>query len=669
MAPKRDMMKTLTNKLDHIGRTQKIALQVIADCSMALLSFVTAVFLRFESVEIFGDPQVWLPLLIVLPITLATFHALGLYMAVIRYITVASLVAIGTGVAMSGAALLIGSQLLGSPLPALVAVNYALLLFLSTAGVRFLVRSFVRRPFRRQRKPVIIYGAGEAGRQVFNALMHGRDYVPVAFVDDSYELQKVTVGGLHVHPPSSIELLMRKTSAREVLLAIPSAKRSRLREIVASLEHLAIEVKTIPGMSDIISGRATISDLRSISPEDLLGRDPVAPHPDLIRQTIAGKVVMVSGAGGSIGAELCRQIMAQKPAILILFEISEFALYSIEAELRQRLDSSDHTIRLVPILGSVQHPNRLQAVLRSFGVQTVYHAAAYKHVPLVEENVVEGIRNNVFGTLNIARAAQDERVENFILISTDKAVRPTNFMGASKRMAELVCQALANEAGCTVFSMVRFGNVLGSSGSVVPLFRDQIERGGPVTVTHREINRFFMTIPEAAQLVIQAGALAKGGDVFVLDMGEPVKIIDLALTMIRLHGLTPYIIEDIKDMDDTKGDIPVLIMGLRKGEKLYEELLIGGNPTGTQHPRILTASETSIAADDLVPLLGELMQACERLDVPAIREILFRAPLAFAPRSSEISDLTWTSEQSTRAHELTVISGTKGARTGTARGL
>lgn len=323
-------------------------------------------------------------------------------------------------------------------------------------------------------------------------------------------------------------------------------------------------------MSDIISGKAKISELRTVSAEDLLGRDPVAPDTELLGRNITGRVVMVSGAGGSIGSELCRQILTQNPSVLVLYDVSEFALYAIEAELSATATRLQHQTKVVPILGSVQHSRRLEAAIKAFKVQTIYHAAAYKHVPLVEENVVEGIRNNVFGTLAITLAAQKLGVENFILISTDKAVRPTNVMGATKRMAELICQAHAREGSSTVFSMVRFGNVLGSSGSVIPRFRAQIESGGPVTVTHKDINRYFMTIPEAAQLVIQAGALGQGGDVFVLDMGEPVKIMDLAFSMVKLHGLTPYLVDHPNQILPDKGDIPICVTGLRKGEKLYE---------------------------------------------------------------------------------------------------
>ncbi|WP_296763475.1 UDP-N-acetylglucosamine 4,6-dehydratase family protein [Sediminimonas sp.] len=372
----------------------------------------------------------------------------------------------------------------------------------------------------------------------------------------------------------------------------------------------------------------------------------MAPREELMSRNITGKVVLVSGAGGSIGSELCRQIINHRPAALVLLEMSELALYCITNELRETLAEDGGEVPVEPVLGSVQHRGRVAAVLRNFGVQTIYHAAAYKHVVLVEENVVEGVRNNVFGTRTLAEAAVEAGIEDFILISTDKAVRPTNIMGASKRMSELVCQALARDHPRTTFSMVRFGNVLGSSGSVIPRFRAQIEQGGPVTVTHREITRFFMTIPEAAQLIIQAGAMARGGDVFVLDMGEPVKILDLPQSMVRLHGLKPFLVDEAGRPEVEAGDIPISIVGLNKGEKLYEELLIGEDPHPTDHPRIMTATEGSLTRAELDGFLERLFRACQAFDVPAIRQVFTEAPLAYRPTSDEVHDLMWVASMS-----------------------
>ncbi|WP_373698440.1 UDP-N-acetylglucosamine 4,6-dehydratase family protein, partial [Neisseria dentiae] len=405
--------------------------------------------------------------------------------------------------------------------------------------------------------------------------------------------------------------------------------------IIERLKALPCEVLAIPGMKDLVDGKISISSLKKVSVVDLLGRDPVAPRPELMSADISGKVVLVTGAGGSIGSELCRQIIRYRPAKLLLFELSEFSLYSIDKELNEFQTASGMNIEVVPLLGSVQHRNRLFSIMKAYGVQTVYHAAAYKHVPMVEFNTIEGVRNNVYGTLFCAQAAVDAGVETFVLISTDKAVRPTNTMGASKRMAELCLQALAAEPGQqTRFCMVRFGNVLGSSGSVVPVFEKQIAAGGPITLTHEDITRYFMTIPEAAQLVIQAGAMGKGGDVFVLDMGESVKIIDLAKQMIRLSGL------EVKDEQNPDGDIEIKITGLRPGEKLYEELLIGDEVQKTTHPRIMTASEVMLPWEALSDILNRMDSACKQMNQMALRQLLLEAPTGFAPKD-DICDLVW----------------------------
>jgi FlaA1/EpsC-like NDP-sugar epimerase len=429
--------------------------------------------------------------------------------------------------------------------------------------------------------------------------------------------------------------------------------RDRRRAIVEALEAHPVEIRSMPGLADLVSGKAQISDLRRVSPEDLLGRDPVAPRPDLMAKNITGKVVLVTGAGGSIGRELCRQILAQAPARLVLVDHSEYALYAIDEELRAARPRHPDAGPVVPVLGSVQTPGRMRAVLDRFGVQTVYHAAAYKHVPLVERNVVEGLRNNVFGTRVMAEQAVAAGVEAFILVSTDKAVRPTNVMGASKRMAELICQAQAQRPGGPVFSMVRFGNVLGSSGSVIPRFQRQIEAGGPVTVTHPEITRFFMTVPEAAQLVIQAGAMARGGEVFLLDMGEPVRIADLADRMVRLHGLVPFYPGTAGSVE---GDVAVVFTGLREGEKLHEELLVGEESEPTAHPRILSAREADLPDRDLAPLLDELLAACKAQDLGAMRRILLSAPSGYRPQhaSSDLMQAEPPQDEDARAAERTV---------------
>ncbi|WP_417587085.1 polysaccharide biosynthesis protein [Pararhodobacter oceanensis] len=634
-------MRNFSESLSSLSRRSKISLQIGLDMTSIALSFMAAMLFRLESLFFLGRSEVWLTLLVTVVATLVTLQISGLYRALVRYLTSRILATVAKGAVVAGVVFYAAGLYFGANLPRSVPIIFGMFVFISVGGLRFVVRYYFRRPLRGGKQPVLVYGAGEAGLQLLNALVHGREYAPVGLVDDNPNLQGMAVGGLRVFPPGQLPRLVEQTGAQVVLLAIPSIGRARRREIVSQMAELQLEIKTIPGMADIISGKAKISELRVVSAEDLLGRDPVAPDAELIRENIEGKVVMVSGAGGSIGSELCRQIITQKPEALILYDVSEYALYASGLELTETATRMKYQLRIVPILGSVQQVRRLEKTITSFGVQTIYHAAAYKHVPLVEENVVEGIRNNVFGTQAIATAARNAGVESFIMISTDKAVRPTNVMGASKRLAELICQAHAQERSGTVFSMVRFGNVLGSSGSVIPRFRAQIEAGGPITVTHKDINRYFMTIPEAAQLVIQAGAMGKGGDVFILDMGEPVKILDLAMSMVRLHGLTPYIAEHPDQIAPEKGDIPVCVTGLRKGEKLFEELLIGNDPAPTRHPRIMTANEVSLPMAELTAVLERLFAACERFDVPAILAILHELPLDYVPTSDVISDLLW----------------------------
>ena len=465
-------------------------------------------------------------------------------------------------------------------------------------------------------------------------LYQGTEFYPVAFIDDDPLLQGLSLHGLSVNGPKDLARLIARHHVEKILLAMPSCSRKRRQEVINSLEQFQCEVLTIPGMEDLVNGRARIDQLNEVTIEDLLGRESAEPIPELMSANITFKNVMVTGAGGSIGSELCRQIVRHRPKSLVLFELSEFGLYSIERELTSICASEELDVEIIPLLGSVQRQHRLQAVMKHLHIQTVYHAAAYKHVPLVEYNVVEGVRNNIFGTLFAAQAAIESGVETFVLISTDKAVRPTNTMGATKRLAELVLQAMAKVQSNTRFCMVRFGNVLGSSGSVVPLFRQQIREGGPVTVTHPDIIRYFMTIPEASQLVIQAGAMGVGGDVFVLDMGQPVKIIDLAHRMIRLSGLT------VRDTQHPHGDISIEITGLRPGEKLFEELLIGDEVSGTVHPLIMTAKEVMLPWSELRELLVKLDSACHDFDHEMIRDLLLRAPAAFSP-TDEICDLVW----------------------------
>jgi FlaA1/EpsC-like NDP-sugar epimerase len=474
-----------------------------------------------------------------------------------------------------------------------------------------------------QCKNVVIYGAGSAGRQLSIALMQSNEYNPVGFIDDAVEIQGHLINDLEIISPDNFECFIDKKGVTEVLLAIPSASRIRRNEIINSLESYPVLVRSLPGVAELAQGKVKIDDLREVGIKDLLGRDPVTANKELLSLNITDKIVMVTGAGGSIGSELCRQILFLKPKKLILFELSEFALYTIDRELSEIGMSS---VEILPILGSINNRKRLSNIFRHFGVQTIYHAAAYKHVPMVEFNNSEGVTNNVFGTLSCAQVAIDENVETFVLISTDKAVRPTNTMGTTKRFAEMILQALSVKQSGTRFTMVRFGNVLGSSGSVIPLFQKQIKDGGPVTVTDADIIRYFMTIPEAVELVIQAGAMGEGGDVFVLDMGKPIRIADLAKKMIHLSGLK------VKDETNPDGDIEIKYTGLRPGEKLYEELLIGDNVSETENPMIMRAQENMLAWDDLKSIMDGLELAIEKCDQQMLRELLIKAVPEFKPQ-------------------------------------
>ncbi|WP_445397458.1 polysaccharide biosynthesis protein [Zobellella sp. An-6] len=627
-------MNNVVGWLFQQPRSVKRLISLLLDSLFITLAFWAAYVVRLDSSYLLGSYKHWLMLATMLPVTLFCFIKLGLYRAVLRYLGHHATMAMLTGVAVSAVTMVLAAYYFSAFLPRSVPVIYAAFALLLCGGARTMARALYNQSTKRLKTPVIIYGAGAAGRQLNTSLMHGNEYRAVAFVDDSPKLHKAMLQGLTVYPPSDIAWLMERHNAEKLLLAMPSISRQRRRDIVERLEELPLEILTIPGMADLVSGQAKVNELHEVSIEDLLGRDPVEPFPELIAANIKGKVVMVTGAGGSIGSELCRQIVQQQPATLVLFELSEYALYQIDQELNGLCREGGYPLRIVPIMASVQRQNRLEAVMRAFGVQTVYHAAACKHVPLVEYNVVEGVRNNVFGTWRAAEAAINCGVETFVLISTDKAVRPTNVMGTTKRLAELVLQGLALRQTHTRFCMVRFGNVLGSSGSVVPLFKKQIRAGGPVTLTHQEITRYFMTIPEAAQLVIQAGAMGRGGDVFVLDMGEPVRIIDLARKMIRLMGY------EVKDEQHPHGDIEIKITGLRPGEKLYEELLIGGHERQTLHPRIRTANEVHLSWPEVQELLEALNEACERYDQTKIRELLLSAPAAFNPQDG-ICDLVW----------------------------
>ncbi len=576
-------------------------------------------------------------------LSIIIFIRMGMYRAILRYMSTQAMITVVICVCASGLILTAASFFTHSLTPRSVPFIYTLLLLIFIGTPRLLVRSIVLmldNQTYEDKETVVIYGAGHTGHQLALAL-NSSNYRVVAFIDDNRRLHGTTIAGIRIYSPSKISSLKIEKKISKVLLALGNASHSRRASIIKLLEPFAISVQTVPAVADILSGKTRIEQIRDVEIEDLLGRDTVQANPALLHACITNKVVMITGAGGSIGSELCRQIIQQRPKAVILFELNEYNLYAIEKELQIELSKNGNShIELFSLLGSVQNQERLTSIMITFGVQTVYHAAAYKHVPLVENNIVEGVKNNVFGTLSCAEAAIKANVESFVLISTDKAVRPTNIMGASKRMAELVLQGLAQRQNKTRFTMVRFGNVLGSSGSVVPLFRQQIKEGGPITVTHPEIIRYFMTIPEAAELVIQAGSMGKGGDVFVLDMGEPVKIVDLAKRMIHLSGL------EIKDEIHPDGDMEIQYTGLRPGEKLFEELLIGDNVTGTEHSRILCAEEFCLNWPDTDLLIAEIKRACDSYKCDLLKELLLAAPTGYSS-TEQLGDAVWVKKNGT----------------------
>ena len=622
-----------------LPRRAKQFIAVSVDYVLLLTAFWSALAFRFETLTpaLSGYGwQMWVAPWLAIPI----FIRLGLYRAVIRFMEDRVVFVVAGGVTLSVVLLAALVALTHAPMFSRGVLGiYWLLAIVYVGMTRFLARSYFLRAERKQdsRKRVAIYGAGRSGTQLLYALRAGREYLPVVFFDDKTEIQQTEVAGLRVLSPDRLPDFLLAKEIDEVLLAIPSVGRARRVEIINRLEQLNCKVRLVPSMSELVSGNLSVDAVRAVEIEDLLGRDTVEPDLALLSRCISGKVVLVSGAGGSIGSELCRQILRLQPLRLVLMELSEFALYTIEQELLLLCSRFKLQVEIVPLLGSVIHRQRNERIMKSFGVNTVYHAAAYKHVPLVEHNPVEGVRNNSVGTRRMAEAALAAGVETFVLISTDKAVRPTNVMGASKRLSELILQGLSRQGGVTRFCMVRFGNVLGSSGSVVPLFRRQIAAGGPITVTHPDITRYFMTIPEAAQLVIQAGSMGLGGEVFVLDMGRPVRIIDLATRMIRLSGMT------VLNEENPEGDIAIEIVGLRPGEKLYEGLLIGDNVEGTSHPLIMRAYEHELPWPWLDERLNLLDAACQSFAYEKVLEMLVELVREYAPVRHDSDLLLWRS--------------------------
>lgn len=643
----------------RMPRSVKRGLMMCVDLLICGLSVWLAFGLRLDSWGYFQGEQ-WMVFFATVGFSQPLFISFGLYRAVFRYVGSAAFLSIIRIFIIYSSIVFSIFTLIGvNNVPRSIGVIQPMLLFIGIGASRYFVRYWLgtignfQKPFHRAQPIAMIYGAGSAGRQLASGLTSNKEMLIKGFIDDDHLLQGRTINGITVYPNTELQDLVRRLNITDIILAIPSASLARRNEIIASLNGCCARVRTLPALIDLVSGRVRISDLKDLDMNDLLGRAVVPPEIELLEKNIFKQVVMVTGAGGSIGSELCRQIIKLSPKSLVLLESSEHSLYSIYEELKRDLIglendnwtrfgddqvSSDHPdwpIKLVPCLGSVCDADLLLKIMRTHQPASVFHAAAYKHVPLVEQNPAVGIRNNVFGTLTCAQASLQCGVSNFILVSTDKAVRPTNVMGASKRIAELVLQAMADIANkgshSTNFSMVRFGNVLGSSGSVAPLFSAQIAAGGPITLTHSEVTRYFMTIPEATQLVIQASAMAIGGDVFILDMGKPVRIHDLAVKMVHLSGLL------VRNEANPHGDIEIKVTGLRTGEKLYEELLIGDNPQPTAHPRIMKSYEEFLSWDDLQGELEKLIIALDAYDTELIICMLKKLVPGYEPNRNMVN--------------------------------
>ena len=650
-----ELMDKVRERLVALPRRRKRLIQVATDIVLVWAALWLAFIVRLGIDDMYNPFRVHVWLFVCAPVVaIPLFIRFGMYRAVMRYFGNDALIAIIKAVSLSSLILAVVVYWYSNHeavVPRSIIFNYWWLSLVIIGGLRLCMRQYFMGdwftaaqhvPFTNRDNgltKVAIYGAGVAGNQLVAALRMGKVMRPVAFIDDDASIADRSISGLHVYKPKHIQEMIDVTGAQEILLALPSSTRARRREILNLLEGFPLHIRSVPNFTDLASGRVRVEDIQEVDIADLLGRDAVPAQPDLLQRCIKGKVVMVTGAGGSIGSELCRQIFSLGPTTLLLFDHSEFNLYSILSELEQRSCRESGKVRLLPILGSVRHPHKLLDVMKTWHVDTVYHAGVYKHVPMVENNIAEGVLNNVIGTLNTAQAALQSGVANFVLISTDKAVRPTNVMGSTKRLAELVLQALSHEiapvlfgdksnvsrVNKTRFTMVRFGNVLGSSGSVIPLFHSQIKSGGPLTVTHPKITRYFMTIPEAAQLVIQAGSMGQGGDVFVLDMGEPVRIVELAEKMIHLSGLS------VRSDRNPQGDISIEFTGLRPGEKLYEELLIGDNVAATPHPMIMSAHEDHLPWEVLKARLSELLSAVDSDNYTHVRQLLRETVSGYTP--------------------------------------
>lgn len=619
-------MFTPIQLLLNAQRRNKRLITLFYDILAIFLSLFAAHALRLDTFSFkLGLPEL-LSFTTTTAVTIYCLIKFGMYRAVLRYMMLPAIGYLFLSVLISALALAISGFFFQAFIPRSVPFIYAGLAILILGGPRLFIRTVYYHYYKRQKPNVLIYGAGSTGRDLTYSLIQGGEYHPVAILDDDRNKVGQIMFGIRVHHSSDFDKVQSLYQPVKLLLAINNINKGRRLRLVEKLSHWPIEVQSVPSVEDIATGKAQATDVQDLDVADLLGRAPVNPDKALLQKNIMDKSVLVTGAGGSIGSELCRQILIQKPSKLILFELNEYNLYKVDQELNNIKNNLKIETKIISALGSVQNENRLFNLMSNHLVETIYHAAAYKHVPIVEDNIIEGIRNNVFGTLSCANAAIRSGVKNFTLISTDKAVRPTNIMGTTKRMAELVLQALSEKDTDVVFTMVRFGNVLGSSGSVVPLFKQQIRCGGPVTVTHPDIIRYFMLIPEAAQLVIQAGAMGQNGQVFVLDMGEPVKIVDLAKRMIHLMGM-----KEFYDGNSEDGDIEIKFTGLRPGEKLYEELLIGDNVEGSGHKKIMTAREESLSWPEMESLLNQLDTCCHSFDIECIKRLLLEYPTGYNP--------------------------------------
>lgn len=623
----------MVRPVDLIPSSIKLLIALSFDVLIITLAFFSSYLIRVGISETSIDSPELIVFSIVAISSIALFYYFDIYHAVVRYFNAKSALKIIAILTFTSATCYLLAILFNAYIPFSVPLIFLIFASSGIAGARALFSLLAESKFLQQREGVLIYGASSTGRQLASTLLAGKTYQPLAFIDEKQKLQGRSIFGLKIFPTTKIQTLITKYGNVKVLIAVTDVNPIRMKEIVHMFEPYALELLTVPGIADVMSGKRTIDELREVSVDELLGREPVSPMANLMSANIKNKIVLVSGAGGSIGKELCRQIIREKPKKLVLLDVCEAFLYEINQELSEVITEEELPIELTPLIGNVQNGMLMSRTLKQHEIETIYHAAAYKHVPMVENNVIAGITNNVLGTAELAQAAVLCDVETFVLISTDKAVRPTNVMGATKRLAELILQGLAQQKHNTRFVMVRFGNVLGSSGSVVPLFKKQIRKGGPITVTHPDIIRYFMTIPEAAQLVIQAGAMGQGGDVFVLDMGKPVKILDLAYKMTHLMGLT------VKDDNNPDGDIEVQFSGLRPGEKLYEELLIDDHAQETYHQRILSANEHSIPFIDVNRIVGKLIDAMTDEDIDKIKQLLMEAPLGYMPKTEAESTI------------------------------